>query len=165
MGRDGNLLYMESYSRIIVCDPKSRKLKKAILARAVVIRELDAKSNVCRTINLIEPVTAQQFEGRRLDVLIDDDRDGHDLLADANKDYLFDESFDRIKNDSVKVSTACRVIKQRTQRLKAIVRDLEMRMLAQDGEDADRLGDGPDTGGGGQAAFGGGESSRGHGGS
>jgi hypothetical protein len=164
MGKDGNMHYMDSYTRIIVCDPKTRKLKKAFLARAVGIRELDAESNVFRTINLIDPVSVEQFEGRRRDILLDDDRDGQDLLADASKDYLFDESLDRLKNDSSKVSTVIRVIQQKTLRLKAIVRDLELRMLAHDGEGASLLVGGHGTGEG-QAAFEAGQPSRGPGGS
>lgn len=130
-GSDANAHYMKSLTRIIVCDPTSRKLKHSLLARVVAIRELDMRSNVVRTINMIDPLTVEQFDelGAARELLVRDDRTGQDLLADASKDYLFNETSDGIFTDS---NTALQVeakIKQKTQRLEAIIRDVQQRQL------------------------------------
>ena len=87
-GGDGTI------SRLIICDPQTRKIKMRLFVRTLFVREVNEDARIVRTINLIEPVSVQGFDAHarsknrkalKLVKFFHDTRSGADLLADASK--------------------------------------------------------------------------------
>jgi hypothetical protein len=125
-------IFSEHLGRVVICDPITRKLKRQFLVRRVALRELDSLGRIVRTIHLIDRITSEQYDEICLEkqtkngrnVLWEEDRTGDELLDDAGKDYLFDETLASLTQDSMKITQFVSRIRARTQNLKKVIQRL-----------------------------------------